>query len=134
MKIQKAKDHYLGKNGCERLNCARSVVEPFRDRLALAPETLEHLASCGGGKAPEGYCGAIHAALMIANKEAPGKVQEIKDFFTQNAGSLKCREIKAHKKMLCLDCIGRAAEFLIQCMPLDPVPNKVASGSASNEK
>ena len=133
MEVQKAKDHYLGKNGCERLNCARSVVEPFKDRLALSPETLEHFASCGGGRAPEGHCGAIHAALTIADKAAPGKVQEIKDYFNLNAGSLKCREIKAQKKMMCLDCIGHAVEFLAQCRPEDPMPEKSFPGSPPNK-
>ena len=45
MEVQKAKDHYLGKNGCVRLNCARSVAEPFKERLALTAELLEHFAA-----------------------------------------------------------------------------------------
>ena len=120
MEVQKAKDHYLGKNGCARLNCARSVAEPFKDRLALTPEILEHFSVCGGGIAPEGHCGAIHSALTIVGETAPGRVQEIKDFFIRNAGSLKCREIKSQKKMGCGDCVGHAAEFLTQGKPEAP--------------
>jgi len=120
MEVQKAKDHYLGKNGCVRLNCARSIAEPFKERLALTAELLEHFAACGGGRAPEGYCGAIHAALTIAGKEAPDRIQEIRDFFIRNAGALQCREIKAQKKMGCLDCIGYAAKFLAQVKPEAP--------------
>ena len=38
-------------------NCAQAVAEGCGH-----PEMVAELASCGGGRAPEGLCGALHSA------------------------------------------------------------------------
>ena len=46
-----------------KCNCAQAVAAGL-ERDDLLPE----LAACGGGKAPGGRCGALHAAMLIAGE------------------------------------------------------------------
>lgn len=85
-------------------NCAQAVA-CGADREDLKVE----LASCGGGKAPEGLCGALYAALLIAPAE---KHEEIKREFAAKAGFQTCREIKTVSKFPCADCVAAASELL----------------------
>ncbi len=85
-------------------NCAQSVALG-----ANRPILAEELRSCGGGRAPEGICGALHAALLLAPAE---KREEIREAFRARAGALTCREIKGEAKTPCLSCVELAAELL----------------------
>jgi hypothetical protein len=109
MSVQKAKDNYLGR-GLKRMNCCESVAYAFRDRIPLSEEELKSFAGFGGGRAPEGYCGAIYAAKRLLEIAGSPKAAEIPEIFQEVAGSAKCREIKALKKASCLTCIEKAAE------------------------
>ena len=85
------------------LNCAQAVAAGF-DRTELVAE----LAVCGGGRAPEGNCGALHAALQ----QLPAELHDtVKADFSRRAGALKCVEIKA-KGFPCKDCVALAAELV----------------------
>ncbi|MDD3275208.1 MAG: C-GCAxxG-C-C family protein [Candidatus Omnitrophica bacterium] len=108
--IEKAKNYFLGKGG-RRYNCAQSVIKAYSDSLgfSLAPEAH---ASSGGGRAPGGYCGALYAALCVLEGEGSRKVSECEEFFKKRFGALTCKEIKSSGKAPCLDCVGKAAEFL----------------------
>ena len=85
-------------------NCAQAVA-CGADREDLK----EELAKCGGGKAPEGLCGALYAALLLAPKD---KHDDIKREFAAKAGFLTCREIKTVSKFPCADCVALASELL----------------------
>jgi hypothetical protein len=117
MPKEKAKKHFLGIDGHKRFNCALAVAEAFRERYPLDAESVEQLASCGGGKAPGGVCGAIFAAKVILDQYAPGKAGEILSEFASLAGSAKCREIRGARKLPCVRCVELAAEQLLQILP-----------------
>lgn len=85
-------------------NCAQAVaIGAGREDL------LSELAVCGGGRAPEGRCGALHAALRIAS---PEKHAEILEQFQAVAGALTCREIKGTTHFPCVKCVELASRLL----------------------
>jgi len=84
-------------------NCAQSVA------CGLGHEELfSELAGCGGGHAPEGRCGALHAALLICG-EARGR--ELAARFVRELGSDKCAELKRVFQVPCVKCVGTAAKL-----------------------
>ncbi|MBU0686841.1 MAG: C-GCAxxG-C-C family protein [Candidatus Margulisbacteria bacterium] len=110
MPIEKAKKHYLGKDNHERLNCAESILRAFPE---LSKDAKDSLCK-GGGRAPGGKCGAYCAAKFILEKHAPEKLKEFENYFKNLAGSLKCDEIRRNRKLSCLGCVEKAAEYLHQ--------------------
>ncbi len=115
---KRARERFMGQYG-KRVGCAQAVAASFLEAESLEGFPVESFLNVSGGRAPLGYCGAVHAALTIAGKALPHKVPEIKDFFISNAGGLTCKEIRARKKMTCADCVERAAEFLRRERPSD---------------
>ena len=107
-----AKAYYLGKKGPRRLNCAESIAETLREKFPLDVGTMESFSACGGGRAPEGNCGAFFAAKRILERHFPETAGEKMERLRSFAGSLKCREIKALKKKNCLECIEKAVEVI----------------------
>lgn len=106
--IEKAKKHFLGKDGHERLNCAGAILKAFEHLNTSVKDALSH----GHGTAPGGECGAYYAAKYLLSKNRPEILKEFEDHFTQLAGSTQCREIRKLKKFSCLGCVEKAAEFL----------------------
>ena len=111
MPTQKAKDNYLGKN-TKRLNCAQAVLAAFKEKFGIEEEILNKFAGFGGGNAPDGVCGAYYSAKYIIEKVTPEKINELDTFFVDAAKSLKCKEIRGLRKLSCLGCVEKAAEFL----------------------
>ena len=85
-------------------NCAQAVA----DGCGL-PDLAAGMASCGGGKAPEGMCGALYAALFFASAEDKKKMTEE---FRDAAGSTLCREIKTVTGYPCCECVRTAASLV----------------------
>lgn len=85
-------------------NCAQAVAAGS-GREDLVPE----LAVCGGGRAPEGLCGALYAATLLA---VPEKTAILKEEFSAAAGALTCREIKSGTKFPCSECVRLAADLV----------------------
>ena len=112
MSVEKAKNHYLGRSGSKRMNCCESVAHAFKHAVPLSEEELRSFGGCGGGRAPEGYCGAFYAARYILERHFPHRVQEGMKELHAVAGSLKCREIKTLKKLPCIGCVEKAAEVV----------------------
>lgn len=84
-------------------NCAQAVAAGAgREDLVTA------FAVCGGGKAPGGLCGALHAALALAPES---EHEAIKAAFAEKAGALTCREIKTGTFFPCAECVRVAAEL-----------------------
>jgi hypothetical protein len=108
----KAKEYFLGENGT-RLNCAQAVLQAYCDTSRCSHKFLENHGDCGSGKAPGGYCGAFYAALNILELTGQDKRKECEDFFIGQAGALACKEIRRLKKLSCLGCVEKAAEFLM---------------------
>ena len=84
-----------------KCNCAQAVAAGLgRDDL------LAELANCGGGRAPEGRCGALHAAMLISGE---GKSAGVREKFIAAAGSEFCRVLKQELKFPCVRCVETAA-------------------------
>jgi hypothetical protein len=92
----------------ERLNCAQSVLHAWREVSGDKTLTLADLKPFGGGRAPEGICGALHAACLTA----PDRADALKMAFAARLGSLYCKELRAAKVHLCEICVGLATELL----------------------
>ena len=106
-----ARKYFLGQGG-RRLGCAEAVAEALRVSYDLKDGLIRSMASARGGKAPLGYCGAVHAAITIIERKDPQKKQRIEDFFKKEAGGLTCREIRSAGRLMCADCVEKAAELL----------------------
>lgn len=101
-----AEEYYHGKEG---YNCAQSVLKAFQDSQKISESEIADYKSAGGGRAVGGLCGALCAAKRIVGEEA---FNEISKKFEQQAGSLKCTEIRKAGRLSCKGCVGTAAELV----------------------
>ncbi len=86
-------------------NCAQTVCAAFgREDL------LDAMKSCGGGRAPEGTCGALYGAMQVA----PERAEEIKAAFAAANGATQCRQLKGENRVPCQVCVRTAAELLLK--------------------
>jgi hypothetical protein len=92
----------------DRLNCAQSVLHAWREVSGDTALALADLKPFGGGRAPDGLCGALHAACLIA----PAKAEQLKARFAARMGSLYCKELRAAKIHPCEACVAQSAELL----------------------
>ena len=97
--IERAKKYFHGE---ERYNCAQAVLAAFDEEH----EKLAGAQSYGGGRAPDGLCGALHSAKELLGEEKHARVEEK---FSEAAGALHCREVRALGKMSCAECVAFAA-------------------------
>lgn len=88
----------------EDLNCAQAVLAAYHAVSGDHSLPLAALKPCGGGHAPDGLCGALHAACLLA----PNRAGELKAAFQSRIGALRCKEIETP----CTECVGTAAELL----------------------
>jgi hypothetical protein len=112
MRKEKAKLHYSGKEGHKKLNCAQAIIAAFHDVFDIPAQDVDSFASLGGGRSPEGRCGALHAAHYLISKKDPSKIVQLEQEFLEAAGSLKCKEIRGMRKLTCLGCVETAADIL----------------------
>ncbi len=96
------------------LNCAQAVAAAFQDLSGLTPEQLAHHGHNGGGRAPGGICGALHAGLELLHDEA--QRQAVTAQFADIAGSTQCREIRKTKQVSCAGCVEAAATLLSRAL------------------
>jgi hypothetical protein len=102
---ESAVDHYKNRRG----NCAQSVALAWKDKRA--PESEDHLrfSGYGHGQAPEGLCGALHAARELAGS----RKDVIQSRFCERTGGYTaCRDIRRNRIMPCSECVAVAAEIL----------------------
>jgi hypothetical protein len=99
-RYRKAAEEFFGPN-CRSNNCAQAVAD-----ICGKPEIKAELSACGGGRAEQGYCGALHTALRLAPAT---KHETIKSDFAAHSGALTCREIKTVAKTPCTECVAAAA-------------------------
>ena len=92
----------------DRLNCAQSVLHAWREVFGNTAITVPELKPFGAGRAPEGLCGAIYAACLLA----PDRAEELKAAFAARVGSLYCKDIRTAKQHPCATCVAEAAELL----------------------
>lgn len=112
MSTIKAKNYYTGQGGCQRMNCAQAVISAFKEEFSINEEIVESFKNYGGGRAPEGLCGAYYAVKYILSKQDPDKLEDLKKHFLEHAGALECSNIKGLKKLSCVGCVEKSSEFL----------------------
>ena len=122
MSINKAKNIFLGRDGEKRQNCAQAVLSAFKNDLGVDENLIDLAKNYGGGQAPDGVCGAYWSARVIIEKYCcPEKAEEFEKYFQEKALSLSCKEIRAKRKLSCLDCVEKSAEFITNLLiPLTP--------------
>ena len=91
-----------------RLNCAQAVVHAWREFSGDTGIALAEAKPFGGGRAPDGICGALHAACLVA----PDHTEALKQNFAARLGSFYCKELRAAKVHPCETCVGQATELL----------------------
>jgi len=89
----------------KRLNCAQSVFQAFD----ASDEKVSAAGTLGRGRAEGGLCGALHAALVLAE---PDKRESFRRTFAEKAGSERCVEIRKGRKLSCLQCVELAAKLM----------------------
>lgn len=97
----------------EHGNCAVSVTYGYWRAQGKSEEEALALAMAvkqfSGGRAPDGTCGALHAAKLLAPQDA-AKLVEI---FQQGAkGCTRCQEIRPNAVIPCNRCVELAGEAL----------------------
>lgn len=84
-------------------NCAQTICAAFgREDL------LEEMAACGGGKAPDGLCGALYGATRVL----PEKAEQIIEAFRAENGAVCCRDLKGAQRVPCQQCVRCAATLV----------------------
>jgi len=94
----------------DKLNCAQSVLKGFQVELGISDERISAAKALGGGRAENGRCGALHAALSLADGEEAKS--RLACAFSETAGAEACREIKRLGKLNCAACVELAAKLL----------------------
>ncbi len=112
MSAIKARNNYTGQGGCQRMNCAQAVINAFKEDFNIGEDMVDAFRSYGGGRAPEGLCGAYYAVKSILINQDPTKLEELEKHFLEHAGALECSNIKGLKKLSCVGCVEKSSEFL----------------------
>lgn len=102
-----AKNHYINRKG----NCAQSIAQAWSIKKNIDKNTDDIFVNSGGGKAVNGLCGALYAAIQIANTKNV-KEMIINDFQQISSGYTKCKDIRKNKSLSCIDCVAVAADLL----------------------
>ncbi len=88
-------------------SCAQAVAAAFDENISA--QKLDFMRQNSAGKAPNGICGALFAAIDAAHGE---NADAISREFAKKAGSTACREIKTRHKTPCAECVRIAAEIV----------------------
>lgn len=91
------------------LNCAQAILKGFQQEFDINNQEIDDYQALGGGRAPEGVCGALFAANRLLRQI--GKESVVEDF-QKNAGGVLCTEIK-EKRFTCAEYV-RMADELVQ--------------------
>lgn len=107
MNSDKAQSYFHGK---EEYNCAQAVLKAFQEQYDIPEATINEYKEYGGGRAKDGTCGALFAALaLVSDSQKEILIQA----FEQQAQYTTCERIK-DKTISCRECVGAAAEALRQ--------------------
>lgn len=87
-------------------SCAQTVYAAFATDADA--QTMDFMKQNSGGRAPEGMCGALFAAMRLA----PERAEELAKKFAERVGDTACLKIKREHKTPCAECVRAAAELL----------------------
>ena len=89
-------------------NCAQSVLHGYQAVTGNHALAVADFKAFGGGRAPDGLCGALYAATRIA----PQAADTLKVEFARRTGSTTCKELKGRLRQSCSACVTTATELL----------------------
>lgn len=90
-----------------RHNCAQAIANRWSQLYADA-DIVASYAPYVGGKAPQGYCGALYAAIQAS----PAHATDIQREFEKATGGMLCSEIKGKRHTPCEMCVAMADMLL----------------------
>lgn len=99
--------HHSEKN----YNCAQTLLKMFEKTHPLSEAEIETYRAHGGGRAPEGQCGALFAAKQLFSHH-PEIIESMHQEFLTEIGDIKCFDIKKRLKKSCQECIACAATLV----------------------
>lgn len=85
-------------------NCAQAIAYRWHRLYNEGDAIVALYAPYKGGKAPEGLCGALYAAMQAC----PDHASEIRDEFKARVGATECLAIKSQAHTPCTDCVACA--------------------------
>jgi len=112
MIIKTATDHYLGKNGKKRVNCAQTILKTFQNRFDIKDNVIDEFEYFGGGRAPGGVCGALYAGKELLKSHDNNQLKKLESHFETTATYHKCKQIRINKTATCITCVKTVAEFI----------------------
>jgi bacterioferritin-associated ferredoxin len=112
----------------ERMNCAQSVLRAFQEHRSISEDEIVQARHHGGGRAENGVCGALHAAIKLTDD--PSVRDHLRSTFVARAGAETCREIRRAARLPCVECVRLAASLLVEHGGAVPVttPRNVSRG------
>lgn len=88
-------------------NCAQAVAYRWQ-RLYKDKNIVASYTPYVGGRAPEGLCGALYAAMQAC----PNNAADIATEFANRCGAIRCRDIKSAKRIPCERCVDVADRLI----------------------
>lgn len=88
-------------------NCAQAVAHHWK-HLYDCDDIVAQYAPYIGGHAPQGYCGALYAAMQAC----PLHASEIETAFIEACGAATCYDIKHTHHTPCEKCVETADHLL----------------------
>ncbi|MDE6653764.1 MAG: hypothetical protein K2K37_05185, partial [Muribaculaceae bacterium] len=90
-----------------RHNCAQAIANRWVS-LYDDKDIVDIYAPYIGGRAPQGYCGALYAAMQACPAYAEAIIKE----FTESMGATHCSELKRNHRTPCEICVNKADELV----------------------
>ena len=97
--------------GQEGYNCAQAVLAISHELIGTTDNNISQATAWGGGRAENGYCGALYGALSLCPQEMH---QEIIDEFNKRVGATRCREIRPYGLKPCQECVAIGSELVTE--------------------
>lgn len=94
-------------------NCTQAIHKSQQEYTQLSDEDIElYYRPMGGGKAPQGMCGALYAIHTLAGDDKT-LVERLTSLFAERAGGISCRELKGKCGLSCLELVDIAEEVFL---------------------
>ncbi len=94
----------------EKLNCAQSILKGHQNDFNVSEKMIDDFKAFGGGRAENNMCGALYAAVQLAESEEAKN--HIISSFKEQTESTKCSKIRKAGNIPCKECVRIASELL----------------------
>ncbi|MFA8436310.1 MAG: C-GCAxxG-C-C family (seleno)protein [Marinifilaceae bacterium] len=92
-------------------NCAQSILKTFQKEFKVEEIQIKDFKRYGGGRAQDGYCGALFAGMQLL-KDQPELQNKLEKHFTSTTGSPKCSDIRGKRKLPCRKLVELTANLV----------------------